>query len=211
MGGEALIAWIIVIAVLLLILTFPVGVDAAYGEDARFLKLKLGPFRKTLLPGTGKKKKKKKKKKPKEPAPEGEENREEKKKKKPGLTLDDILTLAEIALDALHRFRVHLSVDRACLLWRAAASDPYDAVMQFGRVNAILGIVEAKLRTVLKIRQSEIRTELDLTKGRPDIEARLILSIQIWEILLIALCAGIAALRWLRKKKRMARAAAACA
>ena len=205
-----MIAWIIVIAVLLLILAFPVGVDAAYGPEARFLKLKLGPFRKTLLPAE-KKEKKKKKKKPAEAKTEGEEGAGKKKKKKLRLTLDDILTLAEIGLDALHAFRLHLSVDRVLLHWCAASRDPYDAVQQFGRVNAVLGVVGAKLRNVLKIRQSDVRTELDLTKERPEIDSRLILSIQIWEILLIGGCAGIAALRWKWKKKRTERAAAAAA
>ena len=37
-------------------------------------------------------------------------------------------------------------------------------------------------------------------------EGRIILTIQIWEVLLIGICAGAKALRWLLKKKRMERA-----
>jgi hypothetical protein len=200
--------WIIILALLLLLLACPVGADAAKTADAFFLKLKIGPLRKTLLP---KEKKNRKKKEKKEAAPKAEEpqQKKEKKKKKLSLTLDDILTLAEIALDTLHRFRVHLSVDQIMLHWIAAASDPYDAVMQYGKLNAALGVLQAKAHTALKVRDEDIRTELDLTASRPQIEGRIILTIQIWEILLIGICAGAKGLRWFLKKKRSARAAAA--
>ncbi len=205
-----MLAWIIVIVVLLLILIFPVGIDAAYGGDERFLKLKLGPFRKTILPPEKNKPKKKKKKKDEKPEQE-EAEPEEKQKKKRRITLDDVLTLAEIGLDALHRFRVHLSIDRFRLYWTASASDPYSAVLQYGRVNAALGALTAKAHGALKVRDEEIRTTLDLEAERPEIRVRLIMSIQIWEILLIGLCAGAAGLRWILKKKRNERAAAAAA
>ena len=200
-------AWIIILIVLLLILALPVGVDAAYDPNTKYLKLKLGPGRVTLLPA------KKKPRKPKEEKPEPEdkppEEKKEKKKKKTKLTLDDILTLAEIGLDALRRFRMHLSVDRFVLHYTAAASDPYAAVQQYGKVNAALGVLAGKAHTALKIRSEDIQTQLDLTVERPVIEGQIVLTIQIWEILLIAICAGARALRWLLKKKRTERAAAA--
>ena len=199
-----MLAWIIILVVLLLILACPVGIDAAFGGEGFFLKLKLGPFRKTLLPA------RKKPPKPEEPKPEPEEAPEEKKKKKkPSFSLDDIFTLAGIGLDALHDFRVRLSVDRFALHWCAAAADPYDAVMQYGRVNAALGALQTKAHTALKIREEDVRTELDLTADKPAVEGQLILTIQIWEILLIGICAGAKGLRWQIRKKRTQRAAAA--
>ena len=197
-----MIAWIIILFVLLLILALPVGIDAAYDPETKYLKLKLGPVRKTLLPAQ------KKPKKPKEEKPEPAEKPSEKKKekKKLKLSLDDILTLAEIGLDALHHFRVHLSVDRIVLHYTAAAADPYAAVQQYGKVNAALGVLAGKAHTALKIRSEDVQTQLDLTAERPVVEGRIILTIQIWEILLIGICAGARALRWLLKKKRMERA-----
>lgn len=200
-----MLVWIIILVLLLLLLACPVGIDAAYAQDARFLKLKIGPFRKRLLPSDGKRKKK-----PKPAADDGkQEETPRKEKKKQKLTLDDILTLAEIALDTLHAFRIHLTVDRFMLRWTAAANDPYDAVQQYGRINAVLGALTAKAHNALRIRDEEIRVQLDLTLQHPLIESRVILSIQIWEILLIGLCAGVKGLRWLRNKKRNERAAAA--
>ena len=75
------------------------------------------------------------------PEPEEKPSEQKKEKKKKKLTLDDILTLAEIGLDALRRFRMHLSVDRIMLHYTAAAADPYDAVQQYGKVNAALGVL----------------------------------------------------------------------
>ena len=201
-----MLVWIIILVILLLILACPVGADAAYTADAGFLKLKIGPFRITLLPA---KKKPKKEKKKKEETAESDEPKKTGKKKKTKLTLDDILTLAEIGLDTLHQFRIRLSVDLIKLYWSAAASDPCDAVMQYGRINAVLGALQGKAHTALKIRSEDIRTELDLTAERPKIEARIILSIQIWEILLIGILAGAKGLRWIIRKKRNERAAAA--
>ena len=200
-----MLVWIIILIVLLLILACPVGADAAYSTGASFLKLKIGPFRKTLLPSEKKKKKEQKK----EEAPKPEQSEEKKEKKKLKLTLDDILTLAEIGLDTLHQFRIRLSVDLIKLYWTAAATDPCDALMQYGRINVALGMLQGKAHTALKVRNEDIRTELDLTLDRPIIEGRLILTIKIWEILLIGIIAGAKGLRWYLKKKRNERAAAA--
>ncbi len=202
-----MLGWMIVILLLLLILSIPVGIDGAYSADAWYLKLKLAFFRKTLLPGKKTEKAEKKKKEAKKP--KAADTKPAKEKKKLHLSLDDILTLAEIGLDALHRFRIHLSVDLFRLHYAAAASDPYAAVLQFGRVNAVLGALLSKAHNSLKIRKEDVQTELDLSADRPQISAGLILTIQIWEILLILLCAGVSGLRWYGRKKRTERAASA--
>ncbi len=200
-----LLIWILILLAILLILAFPVGVDAAYDGDDRFLKLKLGPFRKTLLPAEKKEKRKREKKKDTQQEPP--DDAKEKIKKR--LTLDDILTLAEIGIDTVRRFRMHLSVDRLVMYWTAGAPDPCDAVMQYGRVNAVIGAVLAKAHTRFKIREEDVRTEIDLTAARPEIRFRAVLSIQIWEILLIAVSAAVPGLRWMIKRKRSERAASA--
>ena len=197
-----MIAWCIVLLVLLLILTFPVGLDAAYNPQRWFIKLKLGPFRLSILPSDGEKKKKEPKKEETKPEQPGGDA----PKKRPKLTLDDILTLLEIGLDALRRTFRHLSIDRFYLSWTAAADDPYDAVQQYGRVNAILGTLAGPAHRGLSFRDEDVRTDLDLTAASPVIDGQIILSIQIWEILLIAICALAALLKWYLNKKRAVRA-----
>jgi len=195
-----LLAWIIILAVLLLLLTLPVGIDAAYAGSFT-LKLKISLFRVCLFP----KKTKKKKKEPKKTEAEQKPSDGKQKTKRTKLSLDDILTLLDIVLKALRRFRIHLSIDLFRLIWEAAASDPYDAVIQYGRVNAVIGNVRPAAHKTFKIRDEEIRTTLSLESERPVIETRIILSIQIWEILMIALLAGGAALKWYISRKRAAR------
>ena len=198
-----MLAWMIVLLVLLLILAIPLGADAAYGPREAFLKLKIGPFRKTVLPGTGRKKPKQDKpQKPKTETPAEEKPAGRKIK----LTLEDFLELAEIALKALRRFNLHLSVDLLELDYTAASADPYGAVVQYGRVNAFLGAIAGPLHRTFLIRREDVRTGLDFEAAKPAVSARLVLSIQVWEILLIAVCAGASGLRWYLNKKRAARA-----
>ena len=200
-----MIAWIMVILILLLILTFPIGIDAAYAPERYWLKLKLGPFRVTVMPGRGKKKRKKKA--PSQPKPEETATPHQKKRRLPKLGIDDVRTLAEIVLRAIRRFRAHLSVDRLYLDWTSAAADPYAAVVQYGRVNALLGALSGPVHRTFRIRSEDVRVGLDLEATKPIIDVQLVMSLQVWEILLIAVCAGASGIRWYCKKKRKERAA----
>lgn len=199
-----MLAWIIVIVLLLLLLILPVGVDADY-DGARFLlRLKIGPFRKLLFPPPEKKPKAKKEKKEK-----AERVRYPKGYHAPRrLSREDILTLVRIGLRALKRFRKHLSIDLLRLHFTAAAADPCDAVLLYGWVNAGLATLSPLARPVLHIREGEVETAVDLEGETPRVTLRLIATLQIWEILFIAVCAGGALLVWLGRKKKQARAAA---
>lgn len=198
----SLLALVIIAVVLILFLILPVGVDAAYDGAVFALKAKAGPVKIQILP-----------KKEKPPEPEGEEKPEKEKKKKreqehkpkQKLTLDDILELAGIGLKALGRFRRSLSVDKLMLHMAAAAPDPYDAVLLYGRVNAGFSALSPLLHRALKIREEDIRTCVDTEPGSMFLEARVVVTLQIWEILYIAFSAGFAALRWLIKRKRKIR------
>lgn len=200
-----MLAWVIVLLVLLLILSIPLGADAAYGPDGYCIKLKIGPFRKKLLPGMEISRPKKKK--PAKPETEQTEKKPQKRKLKLKLDLDDLIELAKIVLRSLRRFGMRLDVDLLQLDWTAAAADPYDAVLQYGGVNALLGIISGPVHNVFSIRSEDIRTGLDLEASRPVISARVVASIQIWELLYIAICAGASAVWQYLKKKREQRTA----
>ena len=62
--------------------------------------------------------------------------------------------------------------------------------------------------SVLKIREREISTEVDFEAQKPRIDARVIATLHIWEILFIAICAGTAAAVWYLRKRKQARAEA---
>ena len=198
-----MIALYIILLVLLIILLIPVGVDACWDGEQRWVKLKIGPFRKTVLPGKGIKKRKKK---PKQETTAVQV--EEKPKPKLKLSPDDVKELLRIGLKTLRRFNYHMSVERLRLHYTAASSDPYGAVLQYGRVNALLGVLAGPLHRVFRILNEDVRTELDLEATRPRIAVRLILGIQVWAILFVVICGGISVLKWYINHKREARAEA---
>lgn len=199
-----LLAWIIVLLLLLLLLILPVGVDFRY-DGAIALKLKLGPIRVGLLPKAEKPASGKAEAKP-DPKPKKEKVKTPKSEKKLRLNKDDIFTLLKTAFRALGRFRRHLSIDRLELNWLSAAEDPYDAVMQFGWLNAGLHTLMPYVHEVLKIRGEDIRTAVDLELKKPQITAAVTATLQIWEILLIGFCAVGSVLKWYLKKKKQERA-----
>jgi len=195
-----MIALIIVVAVLLLILCLSVGADAAYDSAGFTLKLKLGPVTKTLLPKPEKKRKKQKKKE--EPEEEEEEGEKPKQELPFRPTLDDIRELLGIFFRLLGRLRRGLSVDLVLLHLLVAAEDPCDAVKTYGAVNAVLGALSGPVHRALKIRREDIQTCVDFEEASWIVEARIVLTLQIWEILYAVLCAGCAAGTWYLRKRR---------
>ena len=200
----SLLALVIIVVLLVLFLILPVGVDAAYDGAVFALKAKAGLIKIRILPKKEKPPEEEGEEKPK-PKKEKKQKREKEHKPKQKLTLDDILELAGIGLKALGRFRRSLSVDKLMLHMAAAAPDPYDAVLLYGRVNAGLSALSPLLHRALKIREEDIRTAVDMEPGTMLIEARVVVTLQIWEILYIAFSAGFAALRWLGKRKKRIR------
>ena len=192
----------IILAVILLLLILPVGVDLRY-EGSLTLKLKAGPLKFTLLPGKKKPQNKKSKDKP-----SGHKAGKAEKKPKQKLTLQDVRDLLRIGLKALGRLRRGLSIDVLRLHMCVAADDPYDAVMRYGALNAGLGVLAPLAHNALKIRKEDVRTDVDVSGGgKSSIALRLQTTLQIWEILWIALCAGGSFLRWNAGRKKAAKAA----
>ena len=189
----------IILVLLLLLLIVPVGADVRY-EDAVTLKLKIGLLKVTLIPGKKNKAPKEKKQK------SGRKVGKAKEKPKQKLTVQDILTLARIGLDALGRLRRSLSIDVLRLHVRVSADDPYDAVIRYGALNAGLGALAPLAHQALHIRNEDVRTDVDVQGGEGDIDFRLQATLQIWEILWIALCAGFAFLKWNAQRKKSAKA-----
>ena len=80
--------------------------------------------------------------------------------------------------------------------------DPYDTVMKYGYINAAIGGAIPLLHRVLKIKKEDIATAVDFDGDKLQIEGGIVLSIRIWEILLIVLCAAIAFIKWFIPYKR---------
>ena len=193
-------AWIIIVIVLLLFLMLPVGVDAAYRQDTLFLNIKLGLLRFRILPVKDLPKAHDKKKKKKD----SKDGRKQKSKLRPGK--DDIVDGLRLVLGLLSRFRRHLSADLLRLHFVCAAPDPYDAVMQYGYVNAGFSLLSPLLHRILNIRDEEIVLDLDVTAEKLGIDARLVMTLQIWEIFYLGFYGGIGFLRWFLAFRKAAKA-----
>ena len=161
--------WIILaIALVLTVLNLlPVGVDAAYADDVFSLAARIGPFRLRLLPKPPDQKPKKKK----PPKPK----KEKPKKRSAPPDIRTILALAKLGLQALDRFRQRLRVQLLRLVFVSGASDPYDTALA---------------ERTLCIDERDIQTGVDFQAERPRIDARIVCTIRIGQIVIIALAFG---------------------
>ena len=199
--------WIILaIALVLTVLNLlPVGVDAAYADETFSLAARIGPFRLRLLPKPpDAKPKKKKPQKPKKEKPK----KEKPKKKSAPPDIRTILALAKLGLQALNRFRQRLRVQLLRLVFVSGAPDPYDTALAFGYVNAALGALTPLAERALRIDERDIQTGVDFQAERPRIDARIVCTIRIGQIVVIALAFGVGFLKQKRNAKQ-ARAARA--
>lgn len=180
--------WIILaIALVLTVLNLlPVGVDAAYADETFSLAARIGPFRLRLLPKPPDAKPKKKPQKPKKEKP---------KKKSASPDIRTILVLAKLGLQALNRFRQRLRVQLLRLVFVSGAPDPYDTALAFGYVNAALGALTPLAERALRIDERDIQTGVDFQAGQPRIDARIVCTIRIGQIVVIALAFGVGFLK----------------
>lgn len=180
--------WIILaIALVLTVLNLlPVGVDAAYADETFSLAARIGPFRLRLLPKPPDAKPKKKPQKPKKEKP---------KKKSAPPDMRTILVLAKLGLQALNRFRQRLRVQLLRLVFVSGAPDPYDTALAFGYVNAALGALTPLAERALRIDERDIQTGVDFQAGQPRIDARIVCTIRIGQIVVIALAFGVGFLK----------------
>lgn len=210
---------IIILVIILLILLTPVGVDFSLLEGNAVLDAKIGLLHTRLFPADPnkpakeRKPKKEKKKRGKKQAPAESEESDKQvkaKKAKPKLkfTFDDIIEIAKIALRAIGRFGGSISVDRLEVSITAATSDPYDTAMLYGYINAALGTLMPLVRRVMKIRREEITTSMSFDMQKTEIAARVVATLQIWEILHIVFCAAFSALIWFIRIRRASKKAA---
>ena len=188
-------AVIIIIAVLVLIGIIPVGIDASYsdgivslGVRVSVLNIRLFPRQKAVSP------KKKKKTTP------AKEKGQKKKKKKPDF--DTILNLLKLVLRAQKRFFKKLTFDLIRLHYTVGGQDPYSSALQYGYISAGLGALLPYADKALNIRERDIELQMDFGLDKPDIDARAVLTIQIWELLYVALAFGLELLSYQIKRRR---------
>ena len=206
-------ALLIILAIIVFILILPFGVKAAYLDEEPYLAARVLCFNIRLLPAKEKKEKPEKKKKPAKPKKEKKKKKKKNEeageaegeaKKKP--SVDELLELARIGLDALSSFRRKLTVNSFMLHFVAADEDPYNAAMMFGYVNTALGVMAPLAEKSFNVRQSDVRTAVSFEITEPQIDAELTVTISLGRILAVGLAAGFKFLKY--KRSAVARKAA---
>jgi len=197
-------ALIIVLLVLTVLLVVPVGIDGGYNGKNLILGVKIGLFNIRILPKKKKALKLRKQKKPKNQKNQNKPaNKKEKaKKQKKPLDKEQIIELAKAALSALGRFRKKLRVNYIRIHLTCASSDPFSTAMGFGASNAVMSKIVPLVDKAFIIDERDIGSSFDFLSDKPVFDFWITTTIQIWEILYIAIAFGIDLLKMKIKQKR---------
>ena len=201
-------AGIIVLGVILLVLGLvlftPILVRVIREEDL-LVRLQIGPAKIQVYPSQ---KEASEEKPPKEAEKKKQEAKEKPKKKGKPITAEQILYLLEQAPPILGRAlrrvsrRVHIGPLKVHVLLSAA--DPADTGLLYGKVEAALMAGLPVLHRHLHIRDQDIRIYPDFEGQGMDCRLDVGVSVRLWDLLVIGLCAGASGLRVLIHAKRMA-------
>ncbi len=206
-----MVGWIILgifVALLLLLLFTPVGVDVGYEDGEFHLSAKVSKLLIQLLPRKpGAEKKPKKEKKPKEKKKKEEpkeEPKEDKPKKQHGLPFDrdEILELVRTVLHGIGKFGRAWHVDRFVLHYTAAGPDPYDTAMTYGYVNAALSSLAPLCRERFRVKDCSVWTDVDFLADWMSLDLGVAMTITLWRIFGVINAILFGALKILIRSKR---------
>ena len=202
----ALIIIGIILAILVLILLLPVGVDVGYENKQFHLSAKVNGFLLQLIPRPPrseekkpKEKKPKKEKKKKEPKPEEEQKPQ--KKLKLDFSMDEILELVKKVLKGFGKFGRKLKVSRFVLHFTAAGRDPYNTAMTFAYVNAALSSLAPICARRFTVKDCDVWTDVDFVSEEMRLDLGIAVTIRIGQVLGVGLGIGFGALWILLKNK----------
>ena len=163
---------------LIVILSVSVGINGRYSEGEIVLIARVGPFKTGLLPKNSKKRHKKEKK-----------TGSGKKAKKPA---DKKLISAVLKLvpKTMKRLKQRLNIDLLRIHWTAAARDPFDAAVQYGRVFEAEALIAPLVGRYLNVKKWDLKTDISFERSEPVISVELATTLRIWAILYIAVVFG---------------------
>lgn len=154
--------WLIALAVIVAVLTFPFGFSAIYRENDPGVWLLIGPFRLRVYPEKQKKKKTQK-----------SSEKKEKKDLFRGGRYSDFLPIARSIYAFLEEFRRRIRVKRLELKVVLAGDDPADLAINYGRAWAALGNVMPHLEKLFIIKKRNLEVECDFNAEETLIYARI--------------------------------------
>ena len=143
-----------------------------YDGEGLAVWLGLGPFRRQIYPPPPKKRNKRAK-----PAQKQETGG-------PVLPLKQMLPLVG---EAAGRLRRKIRIDRLRLTVTAAGSDPAQAALAFGGVNALIGMILPVLEHNFTVKDRDIRTAVDFQRTEPAVFLLARLSLRVGQAVAFAL------------------------
>lgn len=185
-------AWLIVFAVVLLLGLLPVSIHAEYNKEA-VAQLLIGPVR--LMRYPRKAKKPESNKTGKQNSTDGNFESYETKNKQNSSSLSDLLSVAQIIIDFLGDFKRKLMVKDLQLHVLLAGEDPCDVAVNYGRAWAALGNLMPQLERHFLIKKRDLHVSCDFSADKTLVDAKIILSVRLGDILWIGLYHGIRVLR----------------
>ncbi len=152
--------WWIALGILLLIGCLPVGVHLQYDESGPQVKIVVGVFRIPVFP------REKSEKKPKKVAPKRKKARSPAKPAQPAAkktsgNLKDFLPLLRRLWELMVEFRNALRINRLELKLCLAGEDPYNLAMCYSRIWAAMGVLDAQLERLFRIRKKRLLVDCD--------------------------------------------------
>jgi len=209
------------LALLLLIFAVPYGVDVSYVQGVLGLKIKVGPFRVRILPKKpltprqqARAEKKKEKKLAKKKAAEEKKasagpSRDEtiKVKKKREWDFDFLLALLKMGAHAIRRFFHSFRIDLFRLHYVVATPDPYNTAMQYGYICSAVQELPNLTGKVIRVGRKDIEIGSDFTADKPVIDARIVLSLQLFRLVHLAVAFAVEYLQWKINNRRKKAAA----
>ena len=214
------------LAVLILLVFFlPYGVDVGYTDEVLRVGIKAGPLCIRLLPKkplTEKQKRKAEEKRAKKEerraaraakkaaaAKEKEINDAVTVKPKPKLDFDTIVALLRMGSHAIRRFFRSFTVNFFQLHYTVACRDPYDTAIQYGMACAAAEALPALAGKKIRVLRRDIEIGADYTSEKPTVSVRIVLSLQLFRLVHLAVALGVEFLKWKINSRRESEPAAA--
>jgi len=176
----------VILAIILALLSMPVGVRLRYDKQGGVVTLKLGPVAVPLYP----QKKTKAKQTEKKSASSGN-----KATVKRGGSLMDFLPIVDVILDFLKEFRRKLWVQNLEFKLIMADADPCDLAVNYGRAWAVLGSFFPLLEQLVKIKNRDLQVECDFSATETLVFAQADILISLGNFLYLFLNHGCRALK----------------
>lgn len=196
------------LALVLLLLFLPIRLRVSWDQGDAGVNARFGPVQLPIYPPKEseqpkeEKKKKARKKKGTEPQVAGEKG-----KKRFSINRDQLVytleTLPPILGRALRRVGQRVRIAPLKVYVLVAGADPADTAVLYGRLTAALEAGLPLLHRAIHIREQDIRLFPDFQEEEMDLIADVGISIRLWDLLVIGLCAGGGLIRWFIQLRKL--------